>query len=77
MMAILSSRVIINVRRAARTAGGGLTTISADPLHFAINPNGTQSSSGWRPEVHSRGASVETAHRSVHRHVDADGIDEL
>ncbi len=75
MMAILSSRVIINVRKAVGTTTYDLATISADPLHFAVNPNGTQSSNGWRPESHATGASVTTVHRSVCRHVDTDAIE--
>ncbi len=77
MMAILSSRVIINVRKAVGTTTYDLATISADPLHFAVNPNGTQSSGDWRPESHATGAgaSVTTVHRSVRRHVDTDAIE--
>ncbi len=70
MMAILSSRVIINVRKAVGTGTDDLTTISADPLHFAVNPNGSNSICGWRPETRATGASVEMAHRSVHGHID-------
>lgn len=75
MIAILSSRIIINVRKAVGSTTYDLATISVDPLNFAVNGNGTRSSSGWRPETHSGGASVVTVHGSVHRPVDTDGIE--
>jgi len=75
MIAILSSRIIINVRKAVGSTTYDLATMSVDPLNFAVNENGTQSRSGWRPETHSGGASVVTVHGSVHRPVDTDGIE--
>jgi len=44
---------------------------------FRISEPGdaTQSSSGWCPEAHSRADTEETDQRSVHRHVDTDGVE--